>query len=134
MEVNTCNNFSKDIQEWAYINFQLQIMLCQNTPSISNTMKKELDIIGYKGICLDKLNNVQKEELIGIDSFFGHLQTGNRIIAFALKKSGLNRDIFNDIQDSIGAAYEDVVQKNGRHELVETSYQNSLQTLSVFRP
>ncbi len=134
MPVNTCNNFSEDIEQWAYINFRLQVMISKEVPSISQTMRRELKTIGYEGISLDYLNAVQKEELLSKDAFFGYLQTGHRIIAYVLKINGLNREMFNSIHESIENAYKKAIEKNGQHELIETSYQYALQTLAVFRP
>jgi len=134
MSINTSNYFSNDIREWAYINFRLQLMLCQKTPFNSKRVKKDLDMIGYEGICPDALNTMQKEELLETDAFFGYMQTGHRIITFALKKNGLNREMFDNIHKSIHTAYQEIIQEYEPNELIETSYKHCLQTLSVFRP
>ena len=134
MSGSTDSDFSKDVQLWAYTNFRLQVILCQNATQLSETIKKDLHRIGYEGVYFDELSDIQKQELLQGNAFFGSFQTGHRIIAFALKRSGLDRDMLNNMQESINKAYRAIVQEHGESELSEASYRHTLQTLSVFRP
>ena len=134
MSGNTDNNLSKDVHLWAYTNFRLQTLLCKNSLCLSDTVKRELYQIGYEGEYFTELSDMQRQELLEEGSFFGSFQTGNRIVSFALKRSGLNRDNLDNIQESIDSAYEAIVKENGKSELSEASYRHTLQTLSVFRP
>ncbi len=128
------SKFSNEIQEWAYINFSLQTFLYKDNLPSYEVVQSTLDKIGYKGRYRDILDDVKKKEMIMQNAFFGSLQTGNRIVAFALSKSGLNRDMLRLIHESIECAYETVVQENGANELSEASYRHTMQTLSVFTP
>ena len=134
MSGNIDSDFSKDVHLWAYTNFRLQVILYQNATQLSETIKKDLHRIGYEGVYFDELSDIQKQELLQGNAFFSSSQTGHRIVTFALKRSGLDRDMLNSIHQSINRAYETVVQEHGESELSEASYRHTLQTLSVFRP
>lgn len=134
MSDNKNSDFSKDVHLWAYINFRLQAILCQNTPHPSEAIKRDLHKVGYEGIYFYELSDIQKRELLKRDAFFGSFQTGHRIVTFALKRSGLDKDMLNNIHESINSAYEAIVDEHGKGELLEASYRHTLQTLSVFRP
>lgn len=123
-----------DIYHWAYVNFQLQTMLCQNHFSPNETIEKALAVIGYDGTCFEELNDRQKQDLIEENGFFSAFQTGHRIVTFSLKRSGLDKDMLHIIHESINKAYETVVQEHGKEELSQASYNHTIQTLSVFRP
>ncbi len=130
----TNSNFSMDIYDWVYINFTLQTVLSQNLFMPNETIEKALDSIEYDGTSFDELSDRQKRDLIQENGFFSSCQTGNRIVAFALKRSGLNRDMLNSIQENIDNAYTSVIQEHGKSKLLEASYKHTLQTLSVFKP
>ncbi len=134
MSPNISNDFSSEIRTWAFINFQLQAILQNKTPSLDKTVRSQLSKIGYEGAPLDLLDTRERESLLKDNAFFGYLQTGHRIIAFALEKKGLDREMFEVVHNSIHAAYEEVIQENGPHELLEASYTHTLRTLRVFRP
>ena len=134
MSSNQNSDFSRDIHLWAYTNFQLQTLLCQNSFPPNDSIDKYLTRVGYEGVHFNELSDKQKQELMKEDAFFGPFLTGTRIVTFALKKSGLNKELLNYIQESIDSAYEAVVQENGNYRLIDESYSYTLQTLSVFRP
>ncbi len=134
MSPNISNDFSKEVKTWAFINFHLQAVINTKVPSINETMKDQLSKIGYDGVPLDRLNIKEREDLLGTNAFFGYLQTGHRIIAFALEKKGLDKEMLEVVHRSIHTAYEEVIQKHGHHQILETSYKHALQTLCVFRP
>ncbi len=128
------NKLSIDIYHWAYANFQLQHFLLHDVSIPNETIENDLDTIGYKGTSFDTLNESQRWDLIKEDGFFGPFQTGNRIVTFALKRSGLDKDMFDYAQKGINRAYETVLLEYGKNDLSEASYHHSLQTLAVFRP
>lgn len=134
MSPNISNDFSSEIRTWAFINFQLQAILQNKTPSLDKTVRSQLSKIGYEGAPLDLLDTRERESLLKDNAFFGYLQTGHRIIAFALEKKGLDKEMLEVVHRSIHTAYEEVIQKHGHHQILETSYKHALQTLCVFRP
>lgn len=134
MSDNKNSDSLEDIHRWAYINFRLQIILYKNAPNLNESVRDDLLRVGYEGIHIDELSDIQKQELLKEDAFFSSFQTGHRIVTFALKRSGLDKDMLNSIHQSINRAYETVVREYGRGELSEISYRHTLQTLSVFRP
>ena len=123
-----------DIYHWAYTNFKLQTILCQKHFAPNETIEKALASIGYDVTHFEKLNDKQKQDLIQENGFLGSFQTGHRIVTFALKRSGLDKDMLNKIHEDINRAYKTIVQEYGNAGLLETSYRHTLQTLSVFRP
>jgi hypothetical protein len=128
------NKFSIDVYHWTYINFLLQSFLLQHSSVPKETIKKALNVIGYERDSFDTLDAKQKWSLMQENGFFGPFQTGNRIVTFALKASGLNKDMFHCVQEDINSAYETILLEYGENELFEASFRHTLKTLSVFRP
>lgn len=122
------NSFS-----WAYLNFQLQSCLCRHQSDIPHDMDEKLQTLGYEGEPFSNLNTQEIEALFEQNAFFSCTKTGNRIVAFALKENGLDKDKFAQIEESITHAYRDAADLYGKSELLEMSYKQSIETLSVFR-
>jgi hypothetical protein len=61
------------------------------------------------------------------------MKTGNRIVAFALKENGLNRETFKHIEKSITDAYLQIKQLDEENRLLDRSYTYTLEALAVFR-
>jgi hypothetical protein len=108
--------------------------LSQPDLAITLEVKSKLCEIGYAqepfgSLCQQEIENLFKE-----GEFFSCTKTGNRIVAFALKENGLNKEAFKDIEETITNAYRKIKKLNGANTLLERSYTYTLETLAVFRP
>jgi hypothetical protein len=119
---------------WARLNFELQSILSRPSPSISADTKEKLCEIGYTGERLNSFYPKETQELFKEGEFFSCTKTGNRIVAFALKENGLNKETFTHIEETITKAYEQIKELNGESRLLEMSYTYTLEALAVFRP
>jgi len=133
---NIQNNFDlySEMLSWAQLNFEVQSLLYKANVSISSSLENQLKELGYSGKPIQDLSPTEKKELFHKDSFFSYTQTGKRIVSFALKENGLNMDAFEQIEDSITSAYNDVKKAYGENKVLEKSYRHSLDTLEVFKP
>ena len=127
------NDFSADIYRWTYSNFRLQVFLIQHS-TMNEMIAMALNTIGYEEVSFYILKERQKRDLVQENGFFGSIQTGNRIVSFALKKSGLHKDRFDAVQKSIDSAYKAILVEFGDNQLIQESYLQTIQALSVFRP
>lgn len=118
---------------WAHLNFELQSLLSQAKPPISATIKSKLHEVGYTAEDFNDLRAQEIEKLFEEGEFFSCIKTGNRIVAFALKENGLNRETFEHIEKSITDAYMQIKQLHKENRLLDTSYTYTLEALAVFR-
>lgn len=96
-------------------------------------LEEKLHTIGCDKNTLYDLSLQGQEALFADGAFFSSLNTGKRIISFALKENGLNQEKLQEIEESIVRAYNDAEKIYGGNELLNMSYRYSLQTLLVFR-
>ena len=121
------------VLSWALLNFQLQNFLQQTRKDPSENVYKDLEEVGYKGVCIKELSEREFQNLFQKESFFSSSQTGKRIVSFALQENGLKQNGFQEIENSITAAYKEVKHLDSQSELLEQSYQHCMDTLSIFR-
>lgn len=124
---------SMKILSWAHLNFELQLFLSKRKEKLSQKVNEQLKEVGYSGKSIQDLEEKEYKKLFEKESFFSSSQTGKRIAAFALQANGLNQDHFDEIEESITNAYEDIKTLYKESILLEQSYQHSIDTLYVFR-
>lgn len=118
---------------WAYLNFEVQMILYHWKGDVTAELEDKLRIIGCGEDTLHDLTLQGKESFFLDDAFFSSFNTGKRIISFALKENGLNQQKLQEIEESILHAYENIKEEFGDNTLLEMSYRHTLQTLSIFR-
>jgi hypothetical protein len=118
---------------WARLNFELQSILSQPKLPFSNEIKKKLYEVGYTAENLNGSCPQEMQKLFNEGEFFSCMKTGNRIVAFALKENGLNRETFKHIEKSITDAYLQIKQLDEENRLLDRSYTYTLEALAVFR-
>ena len=118
---------------WAYLNFEIQMILYQREGNITAELEEKLHLLGCDESILHDLSLQEKESLFLEDAFFSSLNTGKRIVSFALQENGLNQQKLQEMEESIIHAYEKIKEEYGDNALLDMSYQYSLQTLSIFR-
>jgi hypothetical protein len=123
----TRENFNIYIKvlSWAHLNFQLQETLQKE--ELSEDTKARLFALGFRGD-LPKLS----QELFSEEGFCSSSQTSKRIASFALKEVGLDIALFEQAEEGIQNAYADVQKESNR--LLQKSLEQTLETLSVFKP
>jgi len=121
------------VLSWAHLNFELQSCLHQGKTSMSNTISKQLNRLGYTGKNIQNLTKSEFKKLFEKESFFSSSATGKRIAAFAIKENGLDQNSFETIEEGIKNAYADIKNHQKADPLLEQSYQHTMETLSVFK-
>lgn len=118
---------------WAYLNFETQMILYHGKGDITAELEEKLHLIGCDESTINDLSLQEKETFFLDDAFFSSLNTGKRIISFALQENGLNQQKLQEIEESIVHAYQNIKEEYGDDTLLEMSYRYTLQTLSIFR-
>ena len=113
------------ILSWAQLNFELQVLLQKG--EFSSHMQEQLEAVGYQGPLPSNI-----ALLLENDGFFSQAQTSQRIASFTLKTIGLDKALFAQAEEGIKHAYKEV--KLTQNTLLDTSYKQTLKTLSVFKP
>lgn len=121
-----------EISSWAELNFYLQSTLYKKENFIFYTLDEKLDEVGYTGKDIRELKAYEYKKLFEKESFFSYSSTGKRIVAFALKLNGLNKEKFKDIENSITYAYRLIKKEYPQSVLLEKSYEHCLYILAVF--
>lgn len=118
---------------WARLNFELQSILPQSKLPLSTEIKMKLYEIGYTQEGHDSPCPQEMQKIFDEGEFFSCTKTGNRIVAFALKENGLNREMFKPIEKSITDAYLQIKRLDEENSLLDMSYAYTLEALAVFR-
>jgi len=123
----TKENFNTYIKilSWAHLNFQLQETLQKE--ELTAVTETQLFALGFRGE-LPK----HSQELFNEDGFCSSSQTSKRIASFALKEVGLDIALFEQAEEGIQNAYEDI--NATPNKLLQKSLEQTLETLSVFKP
>jgi len=113
------------ILSWAQLNFQLQKTLQKE--ELTETTQSQLINLGFTGELPKK-----SQQLFIENGFCSSSQTSKRIATFALKEVGLDIALFEQAEEGIHNAYEDV--KNEHNALLKRSLEQTIEILSVFKP
>ena len=123
---NSLNNdkFMK-ILSWAYLNFQVQKDIEKD--GLSEFTHAQLIALGFN----EKVPTNAKN-LFQNNGFCSPEKTSQRIASYTLKEVGLNASMFEEAQEGIRSAYEDV--KHNSSPTLKQSLERTLDTLAVFKP
>ena len=113
------------ILSWAHLNFEIQMLLQKE--ELATLTQDQLETVGYKGPLPENISLLFED-----NGFFSKAQTSQRIASFTLKTIGLDKTLFTQAEKGIRNAYEDV--KQNHNTLLDTSFEQTLRTLSVFKP
>ena len=116
---------------WARMNFELQFFLNQKNPIFDESTQIYLSELNYCGKSLQNLHKNERDELVK-NGFFSSMQTGRRIIAFALKQGEFNKTLLLTIERGVTDAYSNVISNLGKTALLKQTYKDSMQMLSIF--
>ena len=116
---------------WAHLNFDMQsFLLCENHP-LNERREEALQTLGYTHHIPE--NILERKQLFEREGFFSVSQTGKRIVAYVLQNNGLDQSKFEQIEESIQSAYQDVKAHYPPNDLLDKTLQHALDTLAVFK-